>query len=707
MLGNHDVIMTSVFETEDEFLHIIDIATSIEKLEIFRPVLTSENNINIFTTDTTLGGMITTLDGRMPKISGEFISNSITNENSQVGIFGEILPSYNISVFHISSLYNFGLSGDIHISFDNIYSFYKFYEILSTLSLYDRSYFWNFNQSNTSGILRGLFIHVSLSQVMFFLLLYIVLLLFILVILASYGVSQLKEIVLYTIHGNSKIFVAFSILKKISPTFLLSSLVSFFLINIYINYFGFSYYTLEINIALLIVAIFFSLLCIIFLILFLIGYTHYINKIEIIKGKYPYKSLQTLKIIIKTACIIIILIVLGEIESNINILNMRRDAVSNWTLARDIHRIEIADRGQLLNFHTEEQMYETLGDLIYDLKTYHNGFIIYSGRTRSFRNFHFSANERPAHSYITIDVSPNYFILNPIYSIDGLNVTEYLVFDEYTINVIVPFSMIEYKELILYDFRDLLYFQKISVPNFYNSEFDRKLYFIEPEKLSVNIIWANNNQEYFLFSSTNRVEYGNTLIDAIAFVYTGNFHLSYSYARLTSSFFIQSYATNTFSEIQSVFSDNNLGSILHSLTPIYDAFGAEINLLQESMLRNIFLIVASISLYFVVTFSFFKVLIEKSIKKLSLKFVFGYNSLHRNKSNLVILTLINIFSISLAMLIPLVIRYVFGNFIVVRLSGNILILGVVVVLVDIIGLLSLENAEVKKHSINRLKGLEI
>ncbi|EAG7250512.1 bacteriocin immunity protein, partial [Listeria monocytogenes] len=70
-------------------------------------------------------------------------------------------------------------------------------------------------------------------------------------------------------------------------------------------------------------------------------------------------------------------------------------------------------------------------------------------------------------------------------------------------------------------FLDYFYFQKVEVANIYNKALDLPAVALSKEDLSVNIIYAENNQDYFSYdSNTGDFRTGN-ITDPIAIVYTG------------------------------------------------------------------------------------------------------------------------------------------------------------------------------------------
>ncbi len=64
-------------------------------------------------------------------------------------------------------------------------------------------------------------------------------------------------------------------------------------------------------------------------------------------------------------------------------------------------------------------------------------------------------------------------------------------------NIIVPNSKKGLEKDIKNTFLDYFYFQKVEVANIYNKALDLPAVALSKEDLSVNIIYAENNQDYF------------------------------------------------------------------------------------------------------------------------------------------------------------------------------------------------------------------
>lgn len=135
---------------------------------------------------------------------------------------------------------------------------------------------------------------------------------------------------------------------------------------------------------------------------------------------------------------------------------------------------------------------------------------------------------------MTVQVSPNYFVHNPIQTVDGGGVAESLIDDDMTLNVLVPERYRDMEEDIIAAHRENFWFEKVQAANDYNemAGLEERLE-IAPEELEVHIIYVKDGQRYFTFRSDCAVETGGWVTDPIVEVYTGNTHSGYAHSYLS------------------------------------------------------------------------------------------------------------------------------------------------------------------------------
>lgn len=127
-----------------------------------------------------------------------------------------------------------------------------------------------------------------------------------------------------------------------------------------------------------------------------------------------------------------------------------------------------------------------------------------------------------------IRVSKNYFQFNPIETADGNNLVEQIVYDDLTLNVLVPEKYRDMEEEIIAAYREQFYFEKVKATNDYNqmAGIDTVLD-IPVESLDINIIYVKDGQRYFTFRSDCAVATDNWIDDPIVMIFTSNIHCNY------------------------------------------------------------------------------------------------------------------------------------------------------------------------------------
>ncbi len=129
-----------------------------------------------------------------------------------------------------------------------------------------------------------------------------------------------------------------------------------------------------------------------------------------------------------------------------------------------------------------------------------------------------------------IRVSKNYFKLNPIETADGSDLIEKIIYDDLTLNLLVPEKYKDMEELIIEAYRERFYSEKIDTANNYNKEYgiDERLE-IPKENLKINIIYVKDGQKYFSYLYNCVEDHDRCIEDPVVQIYTSNIHFSYIY----------------------------------------------------------------------------------------------------------------------------------------------------------------------------------
>ncbi|EAD8605343.1 DUF1430 domain-containing protein, partial [Listeria monocytogenes] len=190
---------------------------------------------------------------------------------------------------------------------------------------------------------------------------------------------------------------------------------------------------------------------------------------------------------------------------------------------------------------------------------------------------------------------------------------------------IVPNSKKGLEKDIKNTFLDYFYFQKVEVANIYNKALDLPAVALSKEDLSVNIIYAENNQDYFSYdSNTGDFRTGN-ITDPIAIVYTGNIDSSSIGAHVTSSvYFIDKSNGDAFNAILPLISNSNAREITH-VRSVYQEVSSEITTLKwqiyQQLIGTIILALCLCSFMVLLVLSYYR----ENLYKQLIYHVFGYS----------------------------------------------------------------------------------
>lgn len=134
----------------------------------------------------------------------------------------------------------------------------------------------------------------------------------------------------------------------------------------------------------------------------------------------------------------------------------------------------------------------------------------------------------------TIRVSKNYFKYNPIETSDKSELNEQILYDDLTLNILVPEKYRYMEDQVIEAYRGRFYFEKVQATNDYNemAGIDERLD-IPEDSLNVNIIYVKDGQRYFTFRSDCAAAADNWITDPIVQIYTANIHCNYAHSFLT------------------------------------------------------------------------------------------------------------------------------------------------------------------------------
>lgn len=194
--------------------------------------------------------------------------------------------------------------------------------------------------------------------------------------------------------------------------------------------------------------------------------------------------------------------------------------------------LEIAGRSQKLLALLEENCGGFVMDAYNYQSTDEEGTPLYTMNTHSYP-------VEIAPTGYSIRVSRNYFVHNPIETADGSDLTGQLVYNDLTLNLLVPEQYRDREEEIAAAYRERFYFEKVTAENDYNEMAgipDRLE--LNEEDLNIHIIYVKDGQKYFTFRADCAQETGNWIKDPVVQVYTGNIHCNYAHSFLSQWFYL-------------------------------------------------------------------------------------------------------------------------------------------------------------------------
>lgn len=153
----------------------------------------------------------------------------------------------------------------------------------------------------------------------------------------------------------------------------------------------------------------------------------------------------------------------------------------------------------------------------------------------------------------SIRVSKNYFNFNPIETADGSNLFEEIIYDDTTLNILVPEKYQSMEEQIIEAYRAHFYFEKATATENYNllAGIDEQMD-ISEDDLSIHIIYVKDDQQYFTFNAECACQTDNLITDPIVEIYTYNVHCNYAHSFMSQWVYFSSDAgseENAFKEI--------------------------------------------------------------------------------------------------------------------------------------------------------------
>lgn len=677
-----------VMDTFEEYQFFLDLAER-EGIAITRPVFIDDTNLIIYTSDLSLDGRIELRNGRWPdNNSNEFVSVIDTGESNQVGIIHNVSPGFNVSISRIENTTNVELHGIYFINSIDFELIQKFVYELDN-NIYQAELF-SINNEVT------LFSQITMVQLIELVVMSVLLFICILATFINHSINKLKSGSVLVVHGYSKFNIVRKWIFELSALLFLAFVISYMLLLIYIYLAGYILFLSLISLYFILIYSFLFLGYIIASNIFMIIYLFLFKTINILKGEKPYFILQGANYLSKIAFSVAILIFGSLTIDNFIELNRRLGSFSSWELAQNIHSTRVYSVGQATDLSIDLEIMTRKLELYSNLKREHNAFMMHS------RNIFFldvglmpysdmssaPPMELSPHGY-RITISPNFLEFNPITAVNGIPVLEQIIYDSDVLNVLVPEKLSFYEDEILRLYLDYFYFSSVGIDNIYNRDLGFELNTTPIENLSINIIYVENNQQYFSFDYRIRPQYGNNIEDPVAVLYTGSVHPSRLSETLSGNFFFHTKSIDAHNAILPLLLESGLSHVIRSTVSVFDQNGREIVELREQFLRIavfvIILIISSITIVYALMSNYF----EKNKQKIFIKYITGYTTISRHFHFLFIVLLCNF-------VVVIVLSLIFGYII--------FLLGLILMVLDVLFMLLIDRQLTSKSFSKIIKG---
>ena len=617
--------------SQDEILKHLRYVQETYNTYIAKYVSKNFNDTSIYSTDVTLNDKIKLKNGTYPKQINRYISNIPSNEKNQVGEFYYFTTNSFVSIFPIDNLKTIdGFSGIFFINttepqkVNEIINYFN--ENIGITELYSI-------YGNSNYLL--LLIDSIQSSIPLVILLLIFCVIFFLIII-RFSISQCKMNAIMNLHGYSLFKICKYYLKQLIEVGTVSTIVTSIFILLYLVSRFDIYYSVAFIIWNLFFQVFFLFLGLILLIILAFFENCIYKKSDILNGKKPFAVILIFQACLKYSILIFAVISFVLLQDNQVDLQKKLSVNDTWNQTQNIYRIQarfitndMSIKRELekkaFNFYndiiTEKDIflirannYDTLldGRHIYDANNPNGGTSIYSPKGKS------------------IIVNENYLKRHNVYTPEHINVTKKILYNPYVMNILVPNALKQYENEIYQNFLEGFAFRKITVPNIYNEKFKRPMETTTIDDLSINIVYVEDNVNYFTYNPEIEVKNQNQVVDPIVIVDTGNFDSSFYFSYLTNSCFFDSTSVNPADEILPYSQKYQLSSVYDSVAPIYSIRAHDIQEIKKEINMLILIELALIAGFIFSIYMFCACYYNQYKYSIYVKRIFGHSILKIN-----------------------------------------------------------------------------
>jgi len=690
-----DVNFANDRENFDRFIEILYETGELVTLGVRLSML--DNVYHYYTTDVTLNGEIILASGRFPEPgTAEFIHSNETGSEHQVGVIDDILPGTVLSISHFSNPFNFTMDGHYQFQTTDLQIVEAFVEEVSPY-VFGISIFyseWLFEASIWLLLMvvlgSGIWELAGLS---------IIFLATMLLLISQYAIQIGRKYTIFKLHGFSTRKVLQNVTLSVFTPLIFGSVVAYLMSVIYIYFMRFHLFLADITVYFIII----SVLLILFYLLVLnsVAYSnlHFINQVGAVRGRKSHQFSQLFNHILKAIFSIVLLLSFFTTLENIEFLLIRHNSRHLWGKTEDIYRINFGVTGY---WSTETDVAVTARVReIYDyLMTNHGGFIMDGNRMAHILETDFFPYVNPetapplklSPSGYRITITESFLELNPIQAVNGIEISEQLIWDAYSQNLLVPESLQPYEAEFSALYLELFYFEKVQNYNSYAFLLDQPLLETTIDELSLNIIYVNDNQCYFTFNIFVKESTGGLLCDPIAVVFhPDQAQNSFLMGMFQNNFYFRSNedTQGAFESILPAIKHYDLISNITFISPVYHEFIRILQVSTSGLLRfsvvMVLLILSTTSITYFLVATYF----ESNKYELTVKRHFGYSAIKRNKNFVLVL---------LSYTVPIIIMAGYLT------SWTIFLIGLIIITLDLVVALAFERHLMNQSFAKIMKG---
>ncbi|ACK41086.1 bacteriocin-associated integral membrane family protein [Listeria monocytogenes] len=612
------------FKYKDDF-QVLEINNSIKQfseannINIAQYTFLDERDLNIYASNSQYSPNIKLKKGDYPD-KNRFLANRESGDEKQSGVIYHPSKYWSLKVYDFGQIKNVGLSDTFYVSgLDNQDTYQAFLKE-----------FEQYGEITTKSVDVSWWKYINIPLLMTLLLCFAILFVF-----TYYYLRYSKQRLLVNrIWGNSKLVTLKSLFNKTIKFTLFSELVILVVFVGIVLVRGLSAYSVEIVWKLLL----FNILLLIFILfpMYFFGLLR-IQKIDQPKSDQHMQSAKqhlAINLVIKFALLCVFIGTIIASYQSLQTLNTRLANMDVWNDAKNIFKVNVGVLPENIqdDLKADRKLNDKLNAFYKEGTAKKEMFLMYSNNFTRVENDTFlyetylnkiSEINSPEGNSVEIDF--NYLKLNPIKSVQGQNVENEAIINDKVLNIIVPMSKKEFEKDIKKAYLDHFYFQKVELANMYNEALNRPVLEISKDDLSINIIYAENNQDYFSYdSSAGDLRTGN-ITDPIAIIYTGNIDSSSIGAHVTSSvYFVDKTKGDAFNAILPLINNSNAREITN-VTSVYQEVSSELTALKwqiyQQSIGTIILAISSYSFMILLVLSYYR----ENLYKQLIYHVFGYS----------------------------------------------------------------------------------